>query len=226
MGQHCFLGKRKRGVVTSAYSLYDVSVDKNSKIYQVALTLFNEFGLQKVNMQEIADNAGVSKKTLYNHFKGKEDLFDRTIEWNIHSILEFYTTLDRDKKTPLIEKINQAIQFAYRSLSYKNNKIFKDLQRKNRYINDSPIVYIQSKIHLFISHLVTEAQEAGICRTDIPANTITHCLFLLMSSILSWDNITEDPEVNHLQLFNTTFSLFIESLLIKKGSIDLPFTGF
>jgi AcrR family transcriptional regulator len=44
------------------------------QIRTAARTLFSRFGVEKVSITEIAEEAGVSQGTIYNHFDGKEAL--------------------------------------------------------------------------------------------------------------------------------------------------------
>lgn len=48
---------------------------KREAIVQAALAQFREFGFQGASMDGIAAAAGVSKRTVYNHFPSKDELF-------------------------------------------------------------------------------------------------------------------------------------------------------
>lgn len=48
--------------------------DTKSKIIEAAKTLFAEQGYQQTTIAEIAKNVGLSEGTIYEHFRGKEDL--------------------------------------------------------------------------------------------------------------------------------------------------------
>jgi len=45
------------------------------KIFNSAIACFNESGYHKASMDKIAARAGITKRTLYYHFKSKDDLF-------------------------------------------------------------------------------------------------------------------------------------------------------
>ena len=47
---------------------------KEEQIIETARTLFHKFGFKKVSMDEIAKEAGVTKRTIYMYFSSKEDL--------------------------------------------------------------------------------------------------------------------------------------------------------
>lgn len=48
---------------------------KQRGVIDAAITAFSESGFDVVSMDRIAEDAGVSKRTVYNHFKSKDQLF-------------------------------------------------------------------------------------------------------------------------------------------------------
>jgi len=57
------------------------------RIKKSALELFKAHGVEKVNMDEIAAQAGVSKVTIYKYFHSKEELFQQVINLYLDEIL-------------------------------------------------------------------------------------------------------------------------------------------
>lgn len=53
--------------------------DKRAAILRAASALFTAHGLPRTSMEGIAAEAGVSKLTVYSHFRNKEELFHETI---------------------------------------------------------------------------------------------------------------------------------------------------
>ena len=53
---------------------------KNEQIIAAARRLFNRYGFKKVSMDEIAREAGVTKKTIYMYFSSKEELLKYFIQ--------------------------------------------------------------------------------------------------------------------------------------------------
>ena len=64
-----------------------VSGRKRDEIQRAALALFSRDGYERTSVDAIAAEAGVSKRTVYNHFGDKENLFlavvQRTFAWMI-----------------------------------------------------------------------------------------------------------------------------------------------
>lgn len=60
----------------------EMNVEKNTKqrILEESLKLFSEKGYEGVSMREIAAAVGIKGASIYNHFKGKEDVFQGIFE--------------------------------------------------------------------------------------------------------------------------------------------------
>ena len=52
-----------------------VQISSKEKILNAAQKEFMQFGYTKVTVDEVAKSAGVSKKTIYQYFNSKEDIF-------------------------------------------------------------------------------------------------------------------------------------------------------
>src|SRR3546814_8149225 len=53
---------------------------KHDAILENARRMFTRLGFDGTSMDELAQHAGVSKATIYNHFDSKEALFEATFE--------------------------------------------------------------------------------------------------------------------------------------------------
>lgn len=51
------------------------------KILGAAIELFRQYGFKTITMDDIARRAGISKKTLYQHFANKNEVVQETVTW-------------------------------------------------------------------------------------------------------------------------------------------------
>ena len=56
------------------------------EILENAQKLFQQFGLKKTTMDEIAEACGKAKSTLYHYFKSKEEVFDAVLNAELRSL--------------------------------------------------------------------------------------------------------------------------------------------
>lgn len=73
---------------------------KHRAIQQAGTDVFLELGYSAATMDLIAERAGVSKQTVYNHFQSKDRLFKSTIADMTADLLAPLTLRDRSKSTP------------------------------------------------------------------------------------------------------------------------------
>lgn len=56
-------------------------MDTLTKILSAAIELFRQYGFKTITMDDIARKAGISKKTLYQHFANKNEVVTESILW-------------------------------------------------------------------------------------------------------------------------------------------------
>ena len=78
------------------------------KIVEAARNLFYRYGFKKVSMDEIANEAGVTKRTIYMYFKSKEDLLKYFIQEEIENMKEIVEEVEK-KNNDFFETVNEAI---------------------------------------------------------------------------------------------------------------------
>lgn len=66
---------------------YDKKQEKRLKIIKAAMKLFSKNGYYNTNIQQIADEAGIGKGTVYEYFKSKDALFK-------HCFLSYMNSLE------------------------------------------------------------------------------------------------------------------------------------
>ncbi len=63
---------------------------KKEKVRRAALELFGTYGFKKVSVNDIANKAGVSPVTIYNHFHSKDDLIRDVVKTQFDNMLKKY----------------------------------------------------------------------------------------------------------------------------------------
>ncbi|WP_428263133.1 TetR/AcrR family transcriptional regulator [Haliangium sp.] len=86
---------------------------KRADIVAAAVALFCEEGFASVSMDRIAQRAGVSKRTVYNHFESKEFLFRECVSVLLQSA-DAEVKLGDDPEAPVAERLRA---FGHRKLA-------------------------------------------------------------------------------------------------------------
>ena len=144
---------------------------KGEQILNAAKKLFTNYGFKRVSMDEIASEAGVTKKTVYTYFSSKEELLKYCIKEELQNMRKIIENVE-SKKLDFMETVHQVI---YNLLKYKKNckflkMLFKESEilkneqlKENLKIVDKEIQnYIRKQLKLAIQNDKIEVQNIDI----------------------------------------------------------------
>lgn len=115
-------------IVSLVYVKMEKELDIKSYIVQEADKLFCQYGFKSVTMDDIAKHLGMSKKTIYQNFKDKNELVTILIEGKL---THQQCTMQHCKvdAANAIEEIFLSIAHIHENLGGLNPKLFYDLQK-------------------------------------------------------------------------------------------------
>lgn len=90
--------------------LSNSTTDKKKHILIAALQLFSTKGPAATSMQEIAELCGISKGTLYLHYKSKEELQESVVSYCIQTIYDKIAVVERERELPPRDKLRRQIE--------------------------------------------------------------------------------------------------------------------
>jgi len=161
-------------------------IDKRQAILGAAFAVFARLGYERTCVQEIADEAGVAKPTVYNHLNDKETLFRHTLEAVAETVaaeclaaIEPLRDIGGDLRPNLTAAAGRLLRIcigdrarALRSLAYSESAIFPDL---------AVTVQERTSVHLadaLADRFARLALSGGLRPCD-PARAAEHFLALL-----------------------------------------------
>jgi len=179
--------------------------DKKEVILDVARNRFDRFGVKKTTVDEIAKDAGISKKTLYEYFKNKEDIFVsvfiREALVNRELILNSVAHID----DPL-ETIRQVLRAAVEHHIHEGFMV-KVLQDENGlyapFLKDKYRRQVEEEILAIFSDLLKKGVEAGEIR-PLDTYAISYFIFKLFQAVTFARTVPlkdDDKEIDELVRF-------------------------
>ncbi len=100
-----------------------------ARIAAAARRHFIAFGFARTTMDDLAGELGMSKKTLYLHFPGKEALVAHMMETKIAEVRKGMKALVEDESVPVIERAHRMMAFIVRQMSEVSPAFLRDLER-------------------------------------------------------------------------------------------------
>ena len=144
---------------------------KNEILLQ-AQKLFQQYGLKKTTMDEIAESCGKAKSTLYHYFCSKEDVFDAVVDMEMLNLRRHVKNKVEENKI-MADKIKVYILEFYKEIYQrtnlyrliKNDHIAEKLSKKNfRRMMDFETAYM--------TRIIEDGYDSGeymsVDRSEIP----------------------------------------------------------
>lgn len=131
--------------------------EHRNKILESAKELFFMHGIKRITVDDICQQIGVSKKTLYVFFKNKEELIERLLEKNLNENKKEFENIIK-KSNNSIQEIILLMEHLAEMFSEINPYVFYDLQKYH------PVVWRQFKEfkETFLFQIIVKNLEKGI----------------------------------------------------------------
>jgi TetR/AcrR family transcriptional regulator, cholesterol catabolism regulator len=102
--------------------------DIKQRIQQAAHELVMQYGIRSVSMDDIAANLGMSKKTIYQYFKDKDELVEAVVD-DVINTNQCICNDDREKADNAIHEIFLVMDMMVEMFKTMNPSILFDMQK-------------------------------------------------------------------------------------------------
>ncbi|MEO0550514.1 MAG: TetR/AcrR family transcriptional regulator [Pseudomonadota bacterium] len=138
---------------------------KRKALIGAALAVFSRVGFAAAKMEDVAEEAGVSKGTVYLYFDGKEHLFEEMVKANMLPMLNQMSAGLSDKTLSAAERLKTYIKFFYRKvLDTERRQIMRLIMAEGPNFPHLAEFYhknILSRGHAMITSVIEEGIQSG-----------------------------------------------------------------
>lgn len=132
-------------------------MEPKDRILQKAEELFMQFGIRSVSMDDIANNLGMSKKTLYQYFADKDELVEAVVDGHISEIQNDCVGCREEAKDAIHEIFNTMAKIM-EEFSNMNPMLLYDLEK----FHHKAYQRFRDYKDKFLLQVITENIEWGI----------------------------------------------------------------
>lgn len=190
-------------------------IDNKTRIALEALQLFIQFGIRSVSMDELAAELGMSKKTLYNYYKDKDEIVLAVVTMVLdknckecradkqnakNAIHESFMAIDQT--TELFSRMNPTLMFELKKYHPRAYRVFED--------------YKSNFLYETLKNNISWGIDEGLFRDDIQVElTVRYRLETVLLAFTPEIYIHADAGIGktHEQLFY----IFLYGIATPKG---------
>jgi AcrR family transcriptional regulator len=193
-----------------------IETEIKERILHKAGEMFLQFGFSRVTMEEIAVELGMSKKTLYRFFPGKEQLLKEMITGMRCKLEDYVLELWGNNEMPFLEKLKNLMNYIGNQSTTLRGPFAHDLQKNFpllwEEINESRRTHSLEKFNL----LINEGMEKGVFRKDIDQQIIVLLYMNAIQGILNPEVLAKLPYTVN-QVFESIIRVFLEGIFTEEG---------
>ena len=190
--------------------------ERKNEILDVAERLFCSKGFDSTSTNDILNEIGIARGTLYYHFKSKEDILDAMIERLTNQIVAKAATIALDDSIPVLERLTRTIL----SLNVDNelgDMIMEQVHRpQNALLHQKLENRLLGQVNKLITSITEDGIRQGIMHTEYPAEAVE---MIMTYSYIAFDSMNEYTKEEELRKI-MGFVYHSERVLgMEKGSL-------
>ena len=175
--------------------------ERKNEILDAAEKLFGAKGFDHTSTNDILNEIGIARGTLYYHFKSKEDILDAMIERITRQLIAKATDIVQKKEIPVLQRLTMTIM----ALNVNNERGLEVMQQvhkpQNALMHQKMQETLLSGVNPLITGLIEEGIQQDIFRTDYPAEAVEMTMLYSSTAFDSMTVYTEEERQRKIVAF-------------------------
>ena len=168
--------------------------ERRNEILDVAERLFCAKGFDNTSTNDILEEIGNARGTLYYHFKSKEDILDAMIERLTNQMLEKAAVIALDESIPVLQRLTRTML----SLNIDNelgDMVMEQVHRpQNALMHQKLENMLLGRVNKLITKIAEDGIKQGIMHTDYPAEAVEMIMTYSYTAFDSMVHYSEEEE--------------------------------
>jgi AcrR family transcriptional regulator len=189
--------------------------EPKERILDLAQDRFFKMGFNKVTLDELSGDLGISKKTMYKFFPSKEDLVKTIVQMTLRSAqkeVERITVQDK----PFVHRLAEVMMFMGKMTSRLGRPFLQDMQRF------APLIWKEAdefrRTHLLskVISMIHQAKRENVFRNDVNDEVIVMMLTACIQNIVTPDVLSQHS-FSPKEAMYTIFHVIFEGALTEEA---------
>jgi len=187
-----------------------------SRIIQKARDLFFQFSYKKVSVDEIANGLGMSKKTIYKLFPGKEEILQSVLELVFHQVEAEARSIIEDRESDFIFKLNEIMRFMARRTRMFQMPLVGEIQTHFPALWEQIQIFRRQKVTLYMKQLLQEGIDLGLLQQDVDLDLLVH-LYVSLAVAAIDPHFLASRRCNADEVFASIIDILFNGVLTDLG---------
>ena len=192
-----------------------IAVEVRERIIVESGALFGKYGIRSMTMDALAEEMGISKRTIYERFKDKDTLLMEVIKYykkqtNEHALRTI------DESDNVIEALFRIMKLTVTQMAQTNPLFFHDFKKYHRAVYKEFAHPGDIRDYSITQKLFETGMEQGIFRDDLHMDIVNRALHALFD-LFGHDSSLVEAGFDHRDMFEHMIIPYFRGLSTKKG---------
>ena len=190
-------------------------MEVKDRILVEAGILFGKYGIKTMTMDALAEEMGISKRTIYERFKDKDTL--------LLEVIKYYKQKTAEEAHKLIEQSDNAIEALFRimkmtvgQMARMSPAFFHDFRKYHQKVFKAIAEPGEIRDFSMTGKLLKTGMEQGVFREDINLEIVNHTLHTLFD-LFGHDSELVDAGFHRKDMFEHIIIPFFRGISTEKG---------
>jgi len=193
-------------------------MDNRQKITEEAALMFRTYGIRAVTMDMLAAKLGMSKRTIYEVFRDKDELLKGVIKWMTQKQREVITKYFNESDN-VVEAIFKMLDLMADHFQKMSPAFQMDMKRYHRIILDNPDEMQDLPYYSNNSEILFRGIKEGVFRDDINVEITNKCMLEVVRMSNDKDVFPPDDFTNK-DIIRNFYLNYLRGISTPKG-LDL-----
>ncbi|HYF04346.1 MAG TPA: TetR/AcrR family transcriptional regulator [Patescibacteria group bacterium] len=190
--------------------------ETRARIITKANEVFLKMGFSKVTMDELANDLGMSKKTLYKHFSSKDDLLRAMMTEFRCEVHDYIDSCMCNTEIDFVEKLKRIMVYVSEQMAKVSTPFAEDMRRNAPELWKEMEKFRHEHGVENFTKLLREGIQAGIFRSDINEYLIAMIYINSAQSLVNPAILTEIP-FTASEVFTAIKKVVFQGILTDEG---------
>ena len=190
-------------------------MDIKERIIAVSREMFVKYGIRSITMDIIAEQLGVSKRTIYEKFTDKDELLRHCIDAAMRDQRRINEEIIKNSEN-LIEATFKFIKNSIDTFNVINPLFFFDIEKYYPELWDQKIVENNNRNLNRSTELLSKGIQKGLFRREINVEVVAK-LILEQFKMLSNQNLFPNDKFSKADVFENIVINFVRGIATEKG---------
>ena len=189
--------------------------EKVFTIVEKVRQLYQHYGIKSVTMDDVARHLCISKKTLYEYFKDKEDLVKNVVFLNHEKVDGFFSEVTKQKRNA-IEELLEVYRLIHNMYRDYNPSMEYDIRKYYPYLYKKIKENRRKRLLETVYRNLIKGKKEGYYRKELNSKILAKLHVLRIENMLENELFTVE-EITSFKVFHEIFLYHVYGVLNRNG---------